>query len=102
MVPCVGHDSQREAFPVTVTNMLVAKKPQGPNASPNRPNANSNASQWNVVCAGHIHVGFALANCNVDFMLFVSFCFIPNTKAVSGEKCSGEIGSCIFRVALGD
>ena len=66
-------------FRVADTNMLVSKKPGGPNAKPDRANAKPgepnasllpNASRWNI---GHIRspcVGARISH--VDFMLSVS------------------------------
>ena len=66
-----------QQFRVTYTNMLVSKKPHGPNSHPNRPNTKPygsnvtpNASSRNMVLRWAIlswyHIG------HINFMLFVS------------------------------
>ena len=64
--------------------MLVSEKPCGPNATPHLPNANSNASRWNIGCVGSPGVGACVGH--VHFMLFVSISFaFPVEYGLKGD-----------------
>ena len=56
----IGLHPQRDHFRVGDTDMLVFKKPGGPNATPNLPILPSvpNARQWNIPCVGYARVKF--------------------------------------------
>ena len=76
---------QTQQFRITYSNMLVSKKPRGPNPKPHGPNTSPNTIQCNILCVWYARVWFALAmyilNCLCQFRLR----WVPDANPASVE-----------------
>ena len=69
---------------VAYTNMLVSKKPCGPNAKPHGPNVSPSPSWWNIVCVGYAMVWFMLAMKISCCLCQLRAHWVANANVVSG------------------